>query len=61
MNHCPDCGSILEFINTIDDVATFHSQFRCPKCTAEWEETVEKGYVDKLLSIVRVEGGEYNG
>lgn len=60
MNYCPDCGNRVEFVDTEDDVATFHSLFRCTKCTAEWEETVQKGSEEKVLHIspVREEGGD---
>ena len=58
MNNCPDCGAPLDFVSTLNDVATGHTRWRCPKCTAEWEETFTRGAEEKVLHIVPVEGGD---
>jgi len=58
VNNCPDCGNKVEFQDTDDDVATIHTTWHCPKCTADWEETVMKGAEEEVLHISPVEGGE---
>ena len=60
MNYCPDCGGPVEYQRTEYDVATEHIFCHCPACTADWEETVQKGVMGKLLHISPVEGGEQN-
>lgn len=57
MNHCPDCGAQVEYRNTKDDVATTHTIWHCPRCTADWEETVVKA-TDEVLHINPVKGGD---
>ncbi len=57
MNYCPDCSERVVYTGTTDDVATTHTRYSCPKCTADWEETVSKD-TGKVLHISPVEGGD---
>ena len=56
MNYCPDCGGIVEYQRTVDDVATTHTYYHCSRCTADWEETVSKD-TNEVLHISPVRGG----
>ncbi len=57
MNNCPDCGYVVKYQRTEDDVATTHTYYICPRCTAEWEVTVMKDN-DEVLYISPVKGGD---
>jgi len=59
MNYYPDCGGDVEYIDTKEDVATQHTYWHCPRCTAGWEETTEKAS-EKVLHISPVGGGDNN-
>lgn len=57
MNYCPECGSEVEFVRFLMDIATRHNYYYCKKCNRTWEETID-GASEETLHISPVEPEE---
>lgn len=59
MNFCPSCGSAVDHIETVSDIATNHAYYRCRSrgCGMKWEETYSNSD-ETILSISPCEEDE---